>query len=359
MDMRHRVWTYERPGISGVWVGWYEGARRRAKSFDTTTLAERYASTKREQLAAGVSGEIVALDWPELLAEYRQSREAADGLRPNSLYETMLTLRHWERLIGPVRSMQITQVLLERFIKARTGDTTTYGKRKRGTDNGPISLSTLNKDIRNIKTFLRWCVGRGYISPDVKFTLKPRRVQQAPVVPLSPDQVKTLLATAAKESPAWFIRVLLAVVTGLRRSDIEVLRVADIHFDRGTIATQSHKTGKALGERPVPARVMVKLGEYRATLNGQEKLFADRYTSKKWDHIRDAAGLSEIRFHDLRKTFASMLAQRGVATAVTQRLLEHATAKLTNDVYTNVDPVLRDAVDRLDSLVPGPLNVIP
>ncbi len=54
--------------------------------------------------------------------------------------------------------------------------------------------------------------------------------------------------------------------------------------------------------------------------------------------------MPKLKFHELRKTFASLLAQRGVSTAVTQRLLEHSTPRLTNEVYTNVDPVLRQAV---------------
>jgi len=58
-------------------------------------------------------------------------------------------------------------------------------------------------------------------------------------------------------------------------------------------------------------------------------------------------GLPKLQFHDLRKTFASLLAQKGVSTAVTQRLLEHSSPQLTNDVYTNVDPVLRQAVNLL------------
>jgi integrase len=57
--------------------------------------------------------------------------------------------------------------------------------------------------------------------------------------------------------------------------------------------------------------------------------------------------MPKLKFHDLRKTFASVLAQRGVSTAVTQRLLEHSTPKLTNDVYTNVAPVLRQAIGQL------------
>ncbi len=54
-----------------------------------------------------------------------------------------------------------------------------------------------------------------------------------------------------------------------------------------------------------------------------------------------------LKFHDLRKTFGSLLAQNGVSTAVTQRLLEHSSPHLTNKVYTNVDHVLRHAVEQL------------
>ena len=48
-----------------------------------------------------------------------------------------------------------------------------------------------------------------------------------------------------------------------------------------------------------------------------------------------------------RRSFCSILAQNGVSTAVTQRLLEHSSPTLTNKVYTNVDPVLRHAIEKL------------
>ncbi|MBN2293312.1 MAG: tyrosine-type recombinase/integrase [Pirellulales bacterium] len=62
----------------------------------------------------------------------------------------------------------------------------------------------------------------------------------------------------------------------------------------------------------------------------------------QWRKICDKAGLSGLKFHDLQNTFASILAQNGVSTAVTQRLLEHSSPNLTNKIYTNVDPVLRN-----------------
>jgi len=58
------------------------------------------------------------------------------------------------------------------------------------------------------------------------------------------------------------------------------------------------------------------------------------------------ADLTDLKFHDLRKTFGSLLAQNGVSTAVTQKLLEHSSPNLTNKIYINVDPVLRHAVEQ-------------
>jgi len=93
---------------------------------------------------------------------------------------------------------------------------------------------------------------------------------------------------------------------------------------------------------------MTELSNYVAMLpDGQERLITDRFTSKKWNKVRETVGMPKLKFHDLRKTFASLLAQRGVSTAVTQRLLEHSSPQLTNDVYTDVDPVLRQAVELL------------
>lgn len=44
------------------------------------------------------------------------------------------------------------------------------------------------------------------------------------------------------------------------------------------------------------------------------------------------AGLIDLKFHDLRKTFGSILAQNGVSTAVTQKLPEHSWPNLTDKV---------------------------
>ena len=103
-----------------------------------------------------------------------------------------------------------------------------------------------------------------------------------------------------------------------------------------------------MGSRPVPVPIMAELEKYVADLApGQEKIFNCRFNQYRWTKIREKLGLSDFKFHDLRKTFGSVLAQNGISTAVTQKLLEHSSPDLTNKVYTNVDPVLRHAVDQI------------
>jgi len=56
-----------------------------------------------------------------------------------------------------------------------------------------------------------------------------------------------------------------------------------------------------------------------------------------------------------------MIHQDGISTAFIQKLLEHSSLDLTNKVYMNVDPVLRQVVDRIPTgywlwyLLCGPL----
>jgi integrase len=324
-----KPWIYKRKNIKGWWVGWYEAGRRKSKAFPSKELAKHFCQIKYAQLNSDVFTGIVDLRWRHMVAEYYNAKQVA-GLQGTSMYETRLTLRHYERLVGPNSSKHITQQSLDEFIL------------KRGKE---VAKNTLNKDIRNLTAFLNWASKNRYIPSDLE--VKEVKVAQKPVTSLTPRQVRDLIGQVSRY-PTLRLRVLLGVTTGLRRGDIEAIKIGDIHFDRHAITTRNRKAKKAMAERPVPEQIMTELSNYVATLpEGQELLFSDRFSPKRWQTLRCRAGLPELKFHDLRKTFASLLAQRGVSTAITQRLLEHSTPQLTNDVYTNVDPALRQAIDQL------------
>ena len=324
-----KVWTYKRKGVKGWWVGWYESGKRKAKALPNKKLAEHYCQLKYSQINSDVFTGIVTIGWKQMVEEYRESKKI-QGVTEATLYEITLTLRHFERLIGKCSSKQIAQNSIDKFILERGSE---------------VKRTTLNKDIRNLRTFINWCREKRYLNGTIK--IRELKEDERPVKSLNDAQVKKLMSVAEPYQTIR-MRILLALGTGLRRSDIESLSISDIDFENNSITTSSRKTRKSMGSRPVSAQVMAELTKYVSELGvGQEKIFTDNFSHKRWKKICEAAGLTDLKFHDLRKTFGSMLAQNGISTAVTQRLLEHSSPNLTNKVYTNVDTVLRHAVEQI------------
>jgi len=278
-----KPWVYKRKNIKGWWVGWYEGQKRKSKALPSKPLAEHFCHIKYTQLNSDVFTGIVDVTWPQMVAEYHHAKQV-EGLQGTSMYETRLTLRHYARLAGPVSSKQVTQLSLDEFILERSKE---------------VAKNTLNKDIRNITAFLNWASKNRYVASDLK--VKEVKVERKPVTALVPQQVRDLINLVSRY-PTLRLRVLLAVTTGLRRGDIEAIQIGDIHFDRNTITTRNRKAKKAMAERPVPGQIMTELSNYVATLpEGQELLFADRFSPKRWETIRRKAGMSTLKFHDLRR----------------------------------------------------------
>ena len=325
----NKVWIYKRKRIKGWWIGWYESGKRKAKALPSKALAEHFRQIKYVQLNSDVFTGTVTVDWPQMRDEYVHSKKVAGSVEA-SIYEVALTLRHFERLVGRCNSKQIKQNAIDKYILER-------GKE--------VVRSTVNKDIRNLRAFIYWCRENRYVNGEIK--IKLLREDERPVKSLTKTQIKKLLSTS-KPYKTLRMRILLALGTGLRLRDIEIWRISDIDFESSYVTTRNKKSRKSMGSRPVPVPIMAELKKYVSGLDTeQENIFNDNFSRYRWTQIRRKLGLEDFTFHDLRKTFGSVLAQRGVSTAVIQKLLEHSSPDLTNKVYTNVDPVLRHAVDQI------------
>jgi len=329
MNAMKKIWVYKRKDIKGWWIGWYESGKRKAKALPSKELAQHFKYIKYTQLNSDVFTGIVVADRQQMIDEYREAKKV-QGVTEETLYEIALSLRNFERLIGKCNSKQITQSAIDKFIL------------QRGTE---VSRPTLNKDIRDLKTFVNWCKKKRYINNGIE--LRELKEEERPVKSLTDVQIRKLLV-AYEPYVAMKMGILLALGTWLRCGDIDSLKISDIDFEKNSISTTSRKTKKSMASRPVSTEVMAELSRYVCGLDvGQEKLFRTKFSHRKWRKICKQAGLADLKFHDLRKTFCSLLAQNGVSTAVTQRLLEHSSPHLTNKVYTNVDPVLRQSINRL------------
>ncbi len=77
---------------------------------------------------------------------------------------------------------------------------------------------------------------------------------------------------------------------------------------------------------------------------------------KAWEHLRDRAGLSDVRVHDLRHSFASVAVAGGDSLYLVGKVLGHRQAR-TTEAYAHLqdDPV-RAVADRTASAISAAMN---
>lgn len=196
-------------------------------------------------------------------------------------------------------------------------------------------------------------------------------------------------ALAADPNPTFRDFVLLALLTGQRRTNVAAMRWANVDLEAAvwTIPEAEFKgkrvhavplvsaAVKLLRERAADhaarvARVAGRLGQTPGSAReakhwAHEKALADRgaewvlpsrgaaghYMAPRhaWAALLERAGLSGLRVHDLRRTVGSWQAALGANLAVIQKTLGHADVDTTM-IYArlNLDPV-REAIEQATS----------
>jgi site-specific recombinase XerD len=72
-----------------------------------------------------------------------------------------------------------------------------------------------------------------------------------------------------------------------------------------------------------------------------------------WHLIRDAADLPDVRIHDLRHTYASLLINKGVSLYEVQTLLGHSSVQMTQR-YAHLQPdLLHQRAEIVGGIVSG------
>ena len=164
-------------------------------------------------------------------------------------------------------------------------------------------------------------------------------------------QSEAFLEKVQSMRPEWYPFFLCALRTGLRLGELLALRWKDVDFATGRIRVVQNYTHGRVGSpksgkmREVPmTRPLKQALRAHKHLRG-ELVFCDedggyldrnRVKHPFWSCTR-AAGVPEIRIHDLRHTFASQLVVKGVSLAVVQQYLGHSDIRQTMR-YAHLSP---------------------
>ena len=155
----------------------------------------------------------------------------------------------------------------------------------------------------------------------------------------------------------------LLAFTGARRSEIEGLKWSEVDLERSVLRLDDSKTGAKL----IPLAPAAKLILADAPrIEGSPYVFPAatgeghyQGLGKVWQAVRKAAGLEDVRLHDLRHTFASFGAAGGLSLPIIGKLLGHSQAATTQR-YAHLadDPVAR-AADQVGNAVAAAMEGAP
>lgn len=317
---------------------WIDGVRQ-LRSLETSNrrLAETIEQKLRDEMLAR------RFQLPELkpdmpFAELWARFLAEGDVKPHHVERSNYFLGFFAEMpIG-----QITKNDVVRYRKLRQ-----ESARKKGR---PLSETTLNRDVEVIRHLLFWAADEGFIpgNPIARIRMARERGKRHPVLSI-PDELKLLAACSEHLAPI----VATALDTGMRRGELLNQDWRDIDFDRNVISVTHSKTAE--GEHrlvPMTSRLNVLLLGQRKpsgivfTYDGQPI----RKIKTAWAGALRRSGIPPLRFHDLRHSFNSRLADLGVIADVRKELMGHSRGGDVNSIYTHIElPTLRKAIALLDA----------
>jgi integrase len=215
----------------------------------------------------------------------------------------------------------------------------------------------------------------------VKWELRPdnpaRGIERAPeekrerfLTPAEIGRFAEALASHPEKTSANALRLLL--LTGARRG--EVLGATWAHFDLGAgvwTKPSAHTKQKREHRTPLSAPALALLQEMRAAADIEDDrrlrhglppiahVFPGREgqplteIKKSWASVCRAAGIVGVRIHDLRHTYASVLASSGLSLPIIGALLGHTQPGTTARYAHLLDDPLRAATERAAAVITG------
>ncbi|MEE9338700.1 MAG: site-specific integrase [Methylococcaceae bacterium] len=208
------------------------------------------------------------------------------------------------------------------------------GKIKGYGSNKPKSNNTLLRMKAVLSSVFQYGIEKKYLDKNpadkIRIKAEPNQIERF----LSDDERVRLLDACCESS--WnkmHLLILLAITTGMRKSELTNLRWTDIDFDRGLASLADTKNGSPR-VNPIPSVALEELKKYRQVGNGL--IFVSLSNSEKsfdfrvqWDNVKDVAKIEGFRFHDLRHTAASYLVMAGATLHETAEILGHKSTETT------------------------------
>lgn len=339
---------YQPSNRDGFWISWIDaqGRRRRRKTdAQNITQAKQFRNAemlKVEQAKAlgfNPPGEETFEEVAVRFLQYQKARITPKAYdREKGIVENHLTPAF------PVKVASIRRQDIQRYVTQRSGKVSPY---------------SIQKELNILKHLLRLCVEWEIIPINPAQGVKSPRVPAGRIRYLQPTELRVLLEAC----PEWLRHfVMLAVCTGMRRSEILGLRWLDVDIVHARIMLPQTKNGEGriVYLNQLAQDVLRSLASDTQP-KSLEKLFLDTSPEKvsvAFKRACDSVGISDFRLHDCRHTAASWLRMSGADIHTVAQLLGHKDLRMAAR-YQHLSPAfLADAVGKLDAVFGEPTKAL-
>ena len=269
--------------------------------------------------------------------------------------------------VGPVEDLTLD--LATRYVWRRLQDPGRLAER--------IAPATVNVEIRTLKAFCAWCVEHGHMEEHPLRKLRQIKVAQPGEPPfLTLDEIKAILGDLREPIPGRrgasrvYDLVQLAILTGLRKSELFRLRWEDMDLERGRlrVAAEEKSTGhnqKVWRERwiPIGRRVLAVLPTQNASpwvfpgRGGAARCKTSNSVNMALQKAAKRTGIDRrVTLQVMRHSYASHLRMAGVDLEVVGQLLGHSSPETTR-IYQHLDQEwIREEARKLPIQPPGKIS---
>jgi integrase len=357
------AWVFQDPkhvkkvgeAAASWYVGWFtlEG-KKRCKSCGPGArghdLAEKERKKIEAQLITGTYEDKRRETWKEFCAVYRA--KVLEGMRVRNREPTDHAIRQFERVIGPGKMFAIKTATIDEYVARR--------RKERGVKKGStISVATINKELRHLRAVLRKAARWGYLpkAPDFDFLKEAKKL---PVYVPPEDFAKLYAACDSARLPRdlpfpaadwWRALLVTAYMTGWRISALLALLRDDLNLDAGEAITRA-EDNKGKRDQKVALHPIVVDHLRRLPCSdpcvlpwnyGRKALFVEFGRIQRAAQVKPALK-DRYGFHDLRRAFATMNAERLTPDQL-QLLMQHKDYKTTQryiDMARQVNPAVQN-----------------
>jgi integrase len=193
---------------------------------------------------------------------------------------------------------------------------------------------------------------------------------------VTPDELPRLAqAIDAEPNETARFALWLYLLTGVRKSELLRARWADVDWTRAELRLPETKAGRvhyvplsgpALALLREVLRVegnpFILVGRGPRGASAAEKAAKPAHLvniSKPWGRVRTAAGVEDVRLHDLRRTVGSWLAQAGNSLHLIGRVLNHSNQSTTAIYVRFGEDSVRAALEQHGARIMGAAGLAP